>query len=114
MDKEEYALKVIHKFKMTAMQKTVLENETEVMKFLHHPGVIKFKETIETKTHIYLVTELVQGGDLLNYINGKEFIEELEASKAMKQLIETVIYIHSSDIIHRDLKLENIMVVLDD
>lgn len=54
------------------------------MKFLNHPGVIKFKETIETKTHIYIITELVKGGDLLKYINGKEFLEEIEASKAMK------------------------------
>ncbi len=91
----------------------MLDNETEVMKFLNHPGVIKFRETVETRSHIYIVTELVQGGDLLKYINSKEFLEELEASKAMKQLIETVIYIHSSDIIHRDLKLENIMVLLD-
>jgi len=83
------------------------------MKFLNHPGVIKFKETIENKTHIYIVTELVKGGDLLKYINSKEFLDEIEASKAMKQLIETVIYIHSSDIIHRDLKPENIMVILD-
>ena len=84
LEREEYALKVIHKGQMTAMQKQVLENETEVMKFLNHPGVIKFRETIENSSHIYLITELVQGGDLLNYINGKEFLEEVEASKAMK------------------------------
>ena len=83
-DKELYALKVIDKGKMNAYQKAMLENETEVMKFLNHPGVIKFRETVETRSHIYIVTELVQGGDLLKYINSKEFLEEYEASKAMK------------------------------
>ena len=45
------------------------------MKFLNHPGVVKFKETMETTTHIYIITELVHGGDLFNYFANKEFLE---------------------------------------
>ena len=46
----------------------MLSHETEVMKLLNHSCIIKLFETIETKTHLYIVTELVNDGDLFDYI----------------------------------------------
>ena len=51
--------------------------ETSIMKFLDHPHVIKLHETIENRTHYYIVTEIVKDGDLFDYIINKEFLEGL-------------------------------------
>ena len=53
-------------------------------------------------------------GDLFDYVINKEFLEEYEASIIMKQLFDTVKYIHETGLVHRDLKPENIMILLKD
>lgn len=45
------------------------------MKFLKHPGIIKVEKTIEDKNNIYIITELVKGGDLYEYIGSKDYLE---------------------------------------
>ena len=45
------------------------------MKLLNHPNIVKFKEAIETTTHIFIVTELIRGGDLYNFVNNKGYLE---------------------------------------
>lgn len=93
------------------------------MRLLNHPCVVKLEETIENKTHWYIVTELVTDGDLFDYIMQKQYLAgkllyfykkiEDEAALIMSQLIEAIEYIHSVGIVHRDLKPENIMIILD-
>ena len=51
-------------------------------------------ETHENRSHIYIIAELVKDGDLFDYVVKKEFLEEFEASLIMKQLFDTVRYIH--------------------
>lgn len=46
-----------------------------MMKFLNEPGIVKFLETLEVKTHIYIITELVKGGELFEHITSNEFLE---------------------------------------
>jgi len=67
--KTEWAIKVIEKFKLKEEEKNFLAYETEMMRFLNHPGVIKVKETLENKTHIYIIAELVKDGDLFDYVS---------------------------------------------
>ena len=71
-------------------------NETEILKILHHPGVIKYKETIETKTHIYIIEELFKGMELFEYVVLKKYISEQEAIKISVQILDTLIYIHAT------------------
>lgn len=59
---------MIEKYKLTDEEKSIIHYETEMMRFLNHPGVVKFIEKIEIKTHLYIITELVKGGDLFDYI----------------------------------------------
>jgi serine/threonine protein kinase len=89
----------------------MLANETEMFRFLNHMGIIKVKEIFENRSHIYIIAELVKNGDLFDYVLNEEFLEEYEASLIMKQLFETVKYIHDCGVIHRDLKPENIMII---
>ncbi|KAM3139033.1 putative myosin light chain kinase 3 [Paramecium bursaria] len=112
--KEQMAIKIIEKFKLTKSEKLMLAHETEIMKLLNHSCIIKFKEIIETKTHLNIITEVVRDGDLFDYIQKQDLLCEQEASLIMSQLFDTLNYIHSIGIVHRDLKPENIMIVLDE
>jgi len=113
-DKQEYAIKVIDKKLLKPEEKEFLLSETSVMKILDHPNVIKLIDTIETKSHIYIITEIVKDGDLFDYIINREYLEEWDASLVMKQLIASIYFLHNIGIIHRDLKPENLLITLGD
>ena len=74
---------------------------------------MRYYESFHTKDTIFIVTELVKDGDLLNHVADHEYLEELEASRILKQLLNCLIYLHSSGIVHRDLKPDNILILKD-
>jgi calcium-dependent protein kinase len=80
------------------------------MKLLNHPHVIKLVDTIQTKTHLYIVTELAKGVDLFDYVQQYENLREYDSAFIIGQVILAVIYLNSLGLVHRDLKPENIMV----
>ena len=92
-----------------------LKNEIAILKELKHKNVIKLEEVKTTKNHYYLVMEYCNGGSLSDCLNeyqekyGKPFSEEI-VQYLMRQIVEGIKYIHNKNIIHRDLKLDNILV----
>ena len=92
-----------------------LTNEVKILKVLNHPNVVKLIELKKTKTHIYIVTEYCNGGSLCDCLRKytsakfKPFPEKV-VQYLMKQIVSALSYIHSKKIIHRDLKLDNILV----
>ena len=66
-------------------------------------------ETFETKRHMILAMELCAGGDLLNYVRKRKKLDETEAKVIFKQIIQGLGYIHKKRILHRDIKLDNIL-----
>ena len=95
-----------------------LLNEINVLKQLNHPNIIKLEEVKQTKDYYYIVTEYVNGGNLSNFLEkyikkfGKTFSEEI-VQYLMKQIVSGIKHFHDKNIIHRDLKLENIMLNFD-
>ena len=65
----------------------------------------RLKEVFEEPGEFYIVTELVSGGELFDRIVAKSHYTEKEARDLIKQLLETMAYMHESDIVHRDLKV---------
>ena len=90
------------------VKKKVMQ-EVRILMKLRHPNVIRLFETFETKKHILFVIELCSGGDLLNYVRKRRRLNEDVAKYFFKQLIEGLQYIHSKNIVHRDIKLDNIL-----
>lgn len=76
---------------------------------LHHPHVMQLYEVIATEQYIWMVSELCAGGELYDYLVENEVLAEPEARRIFGQLCLAVAYVHSKGIVHRDLKLENIL-----
>ncbi|XP_074090903.1 testis-specific serine/threonine-protein kinase 4 [Macrotis lagotis] len=81
----------------------------QVMKVLRHKYLINFYQAIETTSRVYVILELAQGGDILEWIQRYGACSEPLAGKWFSQLTLGVAYLHSKGIVHRDLKLENLL-----
>ena len=89
--------------------KDSLINEIEVMQKLKHPCVMNLEEVHESKNSIYLVLELLEGGELLNYISAKESLGPKDCGRAMRCLLEGIDHMAENKIMHRDLKPDNLI-----
>jgi calcium/calmodulin-dependent protein kinase I len=105
---KEYAVKVVFK-KRAADKKDMIETEVNIFKQVDHPNVIKMHEMFDTKNRLYLVCELVTGGELFDRIIEKGSYTESEARQVVKDMIMGIEYLHSLGIVHRDLKPENLL-----
>jgi calcium-dependent protein kinase len=88
-----------------------LRDEIFIMCHLDHPNIVRLDEVYESRTEIYLIQELCWGGDLFDRLDEQPDYHYSEASCArlVKQMLSSVRYLHSKNIIHRDLKLENFL-----
>ena len=82
--------------------------EVELLKQLDHPNIIKVYEVIEDSEHLSIVTELCTGGNLYQRLLSDKVTEEF-AADVIRQLVSCLVYCHGLNIVHRDLKLENIL-----
>lgn len=105
-----YAIKVIDR-KMIKKEnmESQLKREIAIMKILKHPHIVELKEVLQSSKHIYIVLELVTGGELFDRIVQAKRFSEKTARRYFQQLISGVYYSHSQGIAHRDLKPENLL-----
>ena len=108
--KRKIAIKIISKKKAPDDYLTkFLPREIQVLKRLRHANCITLLEAIETNTRIYLIMNLAENGDLLEYIRTNGAMSDDGARAFFKQLIAATEYFHSLGIVHRDLKCENLL-----
>ncbi|XP_044841571.1 testis-specific serine/threonine-protein kinase 4 isoform X2 [Mauremys mutica] len=108
--KAKVAIKIISKKKASEdYLNKFLPREIQVMKGLHHKYLITFYQAIETTSRHYIVMELAPGGDILEWIQNSGPCAEPLAGRWFAQLTLGVAYLHSKGIVHRDLKLENLL-----
>lgn len=103
------AVKIVTKKKLLHDDLMALNNEMEILSNLDHPHIIKLYETFNEDLEIFIVTELVEGGELFDRIVSKTNYTEKEARDLTKILLETMAYMHDKGIVHRDLKPENLL-----
>ena len=106
---EHAAVKIIDKSTIEPEEKGLLRTEIAVLKLVNHPNIIRMEGLYETKKHLYIVMEMLKGGELFERIVGRPRFSELEAAKLLRPLLESVAYLHDLGIVHRDLKPENIL-----
>ena len=87
--------------------------EVMILRQTRHKNIVRLYEYFETEKHILFVIELCEGGDLLNYVRKRRQVKEDVAKSVFKQLIEGLRYCHNKSILHRDIKLDNILLTVD-
>ncbi|XP_071837919.1 uncharacterized protein [Apostichopus japonicus] len=106
------AVKIIdrRKLKEEYMQKN-LYREAKVMSKLRHPNIARLYETIKSNNLYFLVTEYVAGGDLLSYVRNQKdgYLSESRSRVYVRQLVSALHHLHERGVVHRDLKMENII-----
>lgn len=106
---EILAVKQIHKPNLTEQGKRRLREEIYVGCSLSHKHIVEIKEIFECESYIYIVMERVPGGDLQVYFN-RYSLSERQVSLVMHQLLQSINYLSSHGIVHRDIKPQNILV----
>uniref|UniRef100_A0A8D0A8R1 Serine/threonine-protein kinase DCLK2 n=1 Tax=Sander lucioperca TaxID=283035 RepID=A0A8D0A8R1_SANLU len=106
---QEYALKIIDKARCCGKEH-LIENEVAVLRRVRHPSIIQLIEVDETPSQLFLVMELVKGGDLFDAITSSTKYSERDSSAMVFNLAGAVKYLHRMNIVHRDIKPENLLV----
>ncbi|XP_020386414.1 ribosomal protein S6 kinase alpha-3 isoform X6 [Rhincodon typus] len=102
----DYAVKIIDKSKRDPSEETDI-----LLRYGQHPNIITLKDVYHDGKYVYLVTELMKGGELLDKILRQKFFSEREASAVLYTITNTMDYLHAQGVVHRDLKPSNILYV---
>ena len=119
---DKYAVRLFSKeyLSQNTSFKKYFDEQIKILKDVNHPNIIKFIELKESEKYYYLVREYCNGEDLDKYYklyskmnDNKTFTEEI-VQHIMKQLVEAMKYLHNKKIIHRNLKIDNILIKYED
>ncbi|PLB39936.1 putative serine/threonine protein kinase (Kin4) [Aspergillus candidus] len=83
--------------------------EIAILRDLAHPNIVRLHEMVETDRHIGIIMEYASGGELFDYILNNRYLKDNSARRLFAQLVSGVGYLHKKGIVHRDLKLENLL-----
>ena len=106
--KVKVAIKKIFKSNEDLLSDGEIMDEIEILKCLNHPDIVKIIEFYGTEEAYYIVNEFCPWGELYNKANGQ--MSETQISVIFRQILSGLSYLHSKNIVHRDLKLENILI----
>jgi len=113
-EKSRFACKILCKRKAPRDFVTkFMPREMEVIKRLDHENVVKLKAVFEFESRVFIFMELADNGDLLSYIKKNGAQPNANAKQLFKDICSGIAYIHSMDIVHRDLKCENLLMTRD-
>ncbi|KAJ0036715.1 hypothetical protein NQD34_005392 [Periophthalmus magnuspinnatus] len=108
------AIKSIRKERITDnLERIHIQREIEITSALQHANIIQFHEVFESRDKIVIVMEYASRGELYDYIQERRRVPETEARTIFRQITSAVHYLHKNGVVHRDLKLENILLDQD-
>uniref|UniRef100_A0A8C5GDC2 MAP/microtubule affinity-regulating kinase 3 n=1 Tax=Gouania willdenowi TaxID=441366 RepID=A0A8C5GDC2_GOUWI len=110
---KEVAIKIIDKTQLNPTSLQKLFREVRIMKTLNHPNIVQLFEVIETEKTLYLIMEYASGGEVFDYLVAHGRMKEREARAKFRQIVSAVHYCHQRNIVHRDLKAENLLLDAD-
>ena len=100
----EYAVKIIHQSHVMTIQQ-----EISLHSICHHPNIVKFFESFQDENYTYLILESCRF-NLFKYVKRVQKIPERTSGYIIKQVLHALEYLHSLNILHRDIKLSNILI----
>ncbi len=107
---EKVAVKTFEKAKLADPQaRKRVTREIKILKALSHDNIVKLFEVIDLPFRKYIIMEYADGGDLCKYVREHRKLGETEASKLFSQVVDGLQYCHEAGVVHRDIKLDNIL-----
>merc|ERR1719330_1525760 len=103
------ALKITSLRNLKQEEVTALKNEVDILNNVQHPNVVRLYEHYITEDKIYMVQDLLAGGELFDRIIEQTYFSEKEAAKVVFEIAGALEYLHSKNVVHRDLKPENLL-----
>jgi serine/threonine protein kinase len=110
-DGKTFAIKCCGTTGLTKDDLSSLRQEVALLKKVKHPNILEYVEHVEAKDMIYIVTDLISGGELFDAIIERKTYTEADAKQVVTTLLFVLEYLHDAGIVHRDLKPENLMLV---
>jgi serine/threonine protein kinase len=107
-----YACKIIDKGLIEERFQGMMDQfhtEIDALRSLNHPNIIQLLDVYITEEKIFIIMELMEGGELFDYVVQKGTLTEEEAARIVKMVTDALVYMHSKNIVHRDLKPENLL-----
>ncbi|CAD8139284.1 unnamed protein product [Paramecium octaurelia] len=111
---QQRAMKQISKKKILKDQEEAMFSEVNLLKNMDYPSIVKLYELYQDRQNYYLITEYLNGGELLDKLTKLQSFNERMAAEYMKQVLSALAYCHAQNIIHRDMKPSNIMLASTD
>lgn len=110
---QDRAIKTMRKSSITMnkKQKSKFFAEVDILRSVDHPNIVRLYEFYEDEKFFHLVTEVVKGGELFDFIVSSKILSESIAAYFFRQILSAVNYCHLRGIVHRDLKPENLLLV---
>ncbi|KAH0785388.1 CAMK family protein kinase [Histomonas meleagridis] len=105
-----YACKIVPKSRLNSESlHERFETEIRINQQMHHPGIVQLYELLQDQNNFYLIMEFCPNGELFQYIVDHNHLKEEEAKPFVRQILETLEYIHNMSVSHRDIKPENLL-----
>lgn len=108
-EKDQKALKITSLRNLKTEEIAALRNEVDILQIIEHENVVRLHESHITNEKIYMVQDLLSGGELFDRIIAQTFFSEKEAARVVQQIADALQYLHERNIVHRDLKPENLL-----
>jgi len=110
LTEEKVAIKILDKLILnkTPEDYQLVKNELSILQIVKHKNIIRLYEILETTRYIFIIMEYCED-DIMNYILSRKCLSEKESLKYFQQLINALYYLHSQNIAHRDIKIDNLL-----
>ena len=111
LTEEKVAIKILDKMilNQTPEDYELVRKEISILKLVKHKFIVQLYEILQTAQHIFIIMEYCEGKEIMDYILTKNRLSELESLKYFQQLINCLFYLHSQNIAHRDVKIDNML-----